>query len=546
MKNKDILQLLDNLDAKRQFVPVEKRDIRKIFLGEKKHRDGFARIQKFVDNNENIDGNILVLYGLRRTGKTTLMEQILEAYREKEKCAYYVVQEGATVHDIEKVLIEERKNGTTIIGLDEITRAKDFTENSSSLPDIFAKEGMKIIVTGTDSLGFLFAEERPLYNRTVRVNTTYIPFAEHCRVLGINDMDDYIQYGGLMKPGESEERIVNDYESACKHLDSAVADNIVNSIAKDGEDNCLDVFSKEELRTIIEKVVELYSGSFAIKKLQNQLTNVAVNYAIDKLHGIADIDIIERLTANRPNITEEFAQIINAGTEIKHKILPEMIQKLQGYLFDMNLLSVTKKVPFTYSDELGWREGVTTDEFYIIQPAIKYYHLQKGKEFIEKEDYYNELSQNEKRFMQKKLDEKIKGDMTEQIVIFDTMKSLPASQYFVCKPVFSDNGRQSEYDMLVYDKEENRYWGFEVKHTENSCYEQEKHIQNEHLREAIDRQYGSRENVAVLYRGVSFVAPSGTMYFNVTDFMLAVFKYKNMEKVFAELTKDLSVKKREC
>ena len=52
---------------------------------------------------------------------------------------------------------------------------------------------MKIIVAGTDSLGFVLAERTELFDRTFRVNTTHIPYAEHSKVLDVNDIDDYIK-----------------------------------------------------------------------------------------------------------------------------------------------------------------------------------------------------------------------------------------------------------------------------------------------------------------------------------------------------------------
>lgn len=33
------------------------------------------------------------------------------------------------------------------------------------------------------------------------VHTTRIPFSEHSRLLGINDVDEYIRYGGTLKAG---------------------------------------------------------------------------------------------------------------------------------------------------------------------------------------------------------------------------------------------------------------------------------------------------------------------------------------------------------
>ena len=134
----------------------------------------------------------------------------------------------------------------------------------------------------------------------------------------------------------------------------------------------------------------------------------------------------------------------------------------------------------------------------------------------------------------------VKGPMTEQIIVFDTAKILSKDDYMVLKPSFEVNGvSKGEYDMLIYDKKQYKYWGFEIKHTSNPFYKQEQHLHNTVLREIIDRQYGNRENVCVLYRGNPFIATSGTIYLNITDFSLAVGKYKNIDKVFEKLTKNL-------
>lgn len=522
---------------------MNRRDITKIDVKYKNQRDVVQNVKDFIDSEKCYDGNILVLYGLRRTGKTTIMEQAIEHYKDKEKCAFFEVDKGDTLDDVKRCIIEESKNGTTIICFDEITKANDFITNSAAIADVFAKEGMRILVTGTDSLGFHFADGSELYDRTVRVNTTHISFAEHCRVLNTKDIDDYIQYGGLMKKGEKEARIIHDYESACKYLDSAVAENISRSIQRNPEDNCLEVLNLSELKTIIEKMVERYSGVFSKKIMQEELKKVSVNSPVDKLSGIVDAEIIYKLTMESKNITRDFVQMINADTAIKHTITDEIVLTLEKCLLDMNLLSVTPQMEYYYTDETGWLERGTRHEYYIIQPAIKYYHLQKGKEFIENEDYYKDLSSIEKKFMQDKLDEKIKGDMTEQIIIFDVSKDLPRNKYSVLKPVFYIDGqRKGEYDMLIYDKEKDRYWGFEVKHTTSPHHLQAKHLQNERFKEILDAKYGDKENVAILYRGESFTTPTKTLYLNITEFMLAIDKYHDMDKVMEELIENLPVR----
>ena len=517
---------------------MEKRN--NIINNYKKQRYAVSDVEKYLDTNSALDGKILVLFGLRRTGKTTIMEQIISKYSDSRKCALYEVTYKDNMDNIRDAIIKEREMGTNVICIDEITKAKDFITNSSILPDIFAKEGISIIVAGNDSLGFSFAEGTELFDRTVRVRTTHIPFAEHSEVLNIKDIDDYIMHGGLMRKSEAESNI-HDYMSAKKYLDSAVSENIALSIEKDPHNNKLKTLSIQELRAIIEKMVEIYSGIFNKEQMQKELSKVSVNGALDLLAKSEYQDYIKTVSPYKRNITEDFTKVINADANISIEITDDMVLALENYLIDMDLLSAITRKEFRYTDELGWRESPAGKDFYIIQPAIKYYHLQKGKEFIENESYYQALPQSVKEEIQNKLDEKIKGDMVEQIIVFDTTKDLNKNQYFVCKPDFYVNGqKQGEYDMLIYDKQNNKYWGFEIKHTTKPFYLQEKHLQNEQIREIIDEKYGKRENVCVLYRGDPFVSSGGTVYLNISDFLIAVNKYKNMDLVMEKLTKELN------
>ena len=96
--------------------------------------------------------------------------------------------------------------------------------------------------------------------------------------------------------------------------------------------------------------------------------------------------------------------------------------------------------------------------------------------------------------------------------------------------------------MLIYDNEANKYWAFEIKHTTNPYYKQEQQLQDPVLKKVIDSKYGNRENVCVLYRGNPFISSTGTLYFNITDFLVAIKKYKDVDIVFNSLSKSLSVK----
>ena len=136
------------------------RDINKINTNGKKARDAVADVEKFVINPDVSNGRVLVLYGLRRTGKTTIMEQVLENHRDNRRCAFYEVEDNDTLDDVKKVIIDEKYKGVTLICFDEITKANDFITNSAALPDVFAKEADFFSIGTNDLTGYTMAVDR--------------------------------------------------------------------------------------------------------------------------------------------------------------------------------------------------------------------------------------------------------------------------------------------------------------------------------------------------------------------------------------------------
>lgn len=535
----------------KEAITMIKRNIARFDVAGKKERYAVQQVRDFIESDKALDGNILILYGLRRTGKTTIMEQALSTYKDKELCEFYEIHEKDNMQDIYNIIIDSEKRGVNIICFDEITKAEDFIRDSALLADVFAKEGMRIIVTGTDSLSFNFATNRELYDRTIRIRTTHIPFAEHCEIFNTNDIDDYICFGGLMSKGKTEDE-VHDYNSACKYLDSAVSENIVNSLNKNRHDSPLKKLSIKELQTIIEKMVELYSGQFEREDLQNELTKATITYPIKFLNNIIDKSITRPIISNSKQIVKEFVKAINADTEIKTIIDEEMINELKDYLRTLNVVSVTSTINLKFQEQIGWTSGREQYEYHIIQPALKYNHLQKGKDYIYNSSYYDKLLPIEQKYLTNKLEEKIYGDMLEQIVLFDINKALNVNlvrfdkpQYKVYKPSFFVNDqKKGEYDMLIYEVELNRYWGFEIKHTTMPFIDQEKHLQNEAFFPILEQNFVHRENVCVLYRGEPFFSEgSDTIYLNVADFLCSINHTHNIEKTISDLTQNIPTHK---
>lgn len=73
--------------------------------------------------------------------------------------------------------------------LDKVTLMRDFIDSAA-------------LLSGTDSLGFWFALRQELYDRAKMIHTTFIPYREHSRLLGIDQIDEYIRYGGTLRAGE--------------------------------------------------------------------------------------------------------------------------------------------------------------------------------------------------------------------------------------------------------------------------------------------------------------------------------------------------------
>ena len=540
-------------------------------LKELKQRFCVADVKDYLDRNRQRSGKILVLYGLRRTGKTTIIQQILNEYKDKpeyhNKCAFFEVHDTDTMNDIYKVLMQEKERNTKLICIDEITNAKDFVTNTASLANSFAKfYGMQIIIAGTDSLKFYFANERELFDRIIKVQTTHISYAEHNYLFGTTDIDEYIKYGGLLKD-INEEYFIHNYHTATEYIKKSVTENLIRSIRKNIRNSELSKLSEIELITIIEKIVEEYSGRFNIDIMQEPLLKVKINIDEDIILKNKELNekekekYIDTININREFIVNDFLKEIQANSEIKTEITDNMVNTLNFYLNTMDVLSTTEIVFFNKNKNGLWNINKREYESYIIQPAIKYFHLLKGIEFIKEKEFYKEFSPNLKKILLKKLTELIQGDMLEQIITFNVNKDLNSIQknynnrYLILKPKFTIENKISlgEYDLLICnnvndniddnDEKNKFYYAFEIKHTKNITPKQYKTLINNDVMDCINSEYGERKIAAVLYRGISYINEDNILYFNVSDFLIAVNKYKDMDLVINHLIRNLMYNK---
>lgn len=183
---------------------------------------------------------------------------------------------AAINRDLEKLQELGYKN----VFIDEVTLMEDFIDSAALFSDIYAAQGMKIVLSGTDSLGFWFALHQELYDRAVTIHTTFIPFREHSRLLGIHSIDEYIRYGGTLRAGEldfdnedvnAEDASFRDDESTRRYIDTAICKNIQHSLSccQDGGyfRHLQSLYDAGELTGAINRIIEDMNHRFLIRTL---------------------------------------------------------------------------------------------------------------------------------------------------------------------------------------------------------------------------------------------------------------------------------------
>lgn len=118
---------------------------------------------------------------------------------ERARTASITVSAYDTLHGLNQDLRSLANDGYSCVLIDGVTMLDDFIESAALFADVYAGMGMKIVLSGADSLGFLFSEDEQLYDRCHLLHTTFIPYRKFERVLGIQGIVESIRYGGTVR-----------------------------------------------------------------------------------------------------------------------------------------------------------------------------------------------------------------------------------------------------------------------------------------------------------------------------------------------------------
>ena len=481
-------------------------------------RDCFSTLQKFVTGS--YDGKICILYGLRRTGKTTLLFQMLSELP-IEKTAYIKVQTIDDMSRLTKDLKALFELGYRYVFIDEITLLSDFIDTAAVLSDVFSMMGMKIVVSGTNSLGFAMANRDELYDRSVTIHTSFIPFREYARLLNIRSVDSYIEYGGTLKmknmsfddpDAAFDEVAFRDDESTRKYIDTAISRNIQHTLKNDhyGEyfNQLRELYEKGELTNVINRIVQHMNHRFVLRVVEDEFKSHDFGSAKELLlHDLPAERATVLYDVNEKQILERLKAIIEVKekSEITVPITQEHIDKVKKYLLMLDLIV---NCPERYES------GKQTEHIVFSQPGMRYAIAKALVYSLMQDAYFASISEADKAYITGKILDDVKGRMLEDIVLLEVRKTAPSTME-AFKFKFDAGG---EFDMVIYDKAGQNCRIYEIKHSTETNEKQTLHLRDAEKCQIVEKRFGPISGKFVLYRGKDTFA-EGVQYLNVENFL---------------------------
>lgn len=479
-----------------------------------KKRECIRELRDYIFGSQT--DKVFVIYGLRRTGKTTMIRQILTELPETEfrKAAFIQVRSRDTLEDIDEDLRQLETKGFKYVFIDEVTLMEDFIEGAALFSDIYASSGMKIVLSGTDSLGFAFSKEEQLYDRCIMMHTTFIPYREFEEVLGIKGIDEYIRYGGTMSlsgVNYNEDAIFASARSAEEYIDTAIAKNIQHSLKMYEYGghfrSLLDLYEKGELTNVINRVVENINHSFTRSVVER--TFKSHDIAVTASNMLRDREAPMNIKAHMDldAVTRGMMQMLDILNKEEQSIQIEdyHMAQIEEYL---TLLDLIMKIDLESLPEVNRKESVTV----ITQPGMRYAQANAIVSNLLLDAKFSELSLVERQRILDRLLSEIRGRMMEDIVLLETKIAYPE------KKVFKLQFAVGEFDMVVFDSKELNCKIYEVKYSKEQVPEQSRHLKDEEKCAMTSHRYGEITGKYVIYRGESG-SLEGIQYLNVEEYL---------------------------
>lgn len=414
---------------------------------------------------DQMDNRICLLFGLRRTGKSTIMLQAIAGFTEKDRgrTAYIRVTASdgkqALLRDIQKLAAM----GYRYLFLDELTVWNDFAETVEMLSDVYGGMGVKMVVSGMNPAGVARAVKSSLYDRALVLHTTEITYKEYCWLLGETGMETYLQCGGMLQRGNvwgeeanmalPEEQFIQTYMEnvICQNMGQEQTDVICEKIHEMNEARILSMFSHD---------FKLYNWEEAAKKRRG----------------------------GRPLEPEEHRQAVQ-------------------YLEELDLYETYPFVHIKDDNRTEYKEVFTL-------PWISFAQSRMLLNAMMEDLYFAGLSERDKGLIRRRMMTEIMGRMMAEIVMVETRRAR-REDVGVCR---LDIGGEA-WNMLIYDTRSDECWMYMVLYEEEPDAMLEEQLLDGQRRRVVERQYGRIIDRCILYLGKEQWRDNGIHYKNAARYL---------------------------
>ena len=442
-------------------------------------RDMFPSVMKYLRSDTT--DRVLVISGLRRTGKTTMLRQAILSLSaaERSKAAYAKMSERDTMAALKADLKTLHDAGFRYVFIDEVTLMEDFIDTASVLSDIFAGMGMKI----------------------------------------------YIRFGGTLRAGEilfSHRDAKNDSasfrnnETTRFYIDTAIARNIQRSLrCVDGGRHfrlLIDLYEADELTNAINRIIEDMNHRFVLQTLLREFRSSDLRLASRNLAKSADpkrqTDAL--LKADIPRVTRRLMDIldIRRAEDLKVGLTDGTAAQIREYLQALDLVT---PCPVEFDGAGGER----SERMLFSQPGMRFCQAQALVFALMNDESLSRIPADERKIVRDAILDEVRGRMLEDIVLLETIKAKANGPVSVFKLQFA----AGEYDMVVADSDTLTCDLYEVKHSTEPDERQRRHLTDEKKLAATGKRYGAITSRTVLYRGPDFTHESGVAYRNVASYL---------------------------
>ena len=487
-------------------------------------RDCFDQLEGYLYGKEY--DRVCLVFGLRRTGKTTMLRQAIGRMTKENlsRTAYIKARRNDNMAMMNRDLKKLFDAGFRYVFIDEVTLMEDFIDSAALFSDVFAAMGMKIVLSGTDSLGFWLAMDQELYDRAKPIHTTFIPYREYSRLLGIDSIDEYIRYGGTLRAGElafddedvnAQDASFRDDESTRRYIDTSICRNIQHSLAcyeAGGHFRHLySLYEAGELTSAINRIIEDMNHRFLISVLTDDFRSHDLRLTAANLRKERDLekrtDVLDRVDTEA--VTRRLMELLDIRNKEEQSIgiTPAHIAEIKQYLSALELIV---DCPIETTEP----ETKPLEHILFTQPGMRYCQAQALVHVLLKDPQFSELSEYEKTRVSDRILEEVRGRMMEDIVLLETMKAADRDHR-----IFKLQFEVGEFDMVIYDQKENCCDIFEIKHSSTQVPLQYRHLMDEDKCRRTEKRFGTIRGRYVLYRGEDIQMENGVQYRNVESYL---------------------------